>query len=139
MQIKNIDNLKVSEIKALINQGAKFVVFPYTISILVATFKRNSDIHFIKPKENTIKYSFGYIFINLLLGWWGIPWGPIYTLGALFSHIGGGKDLTREVLGHLIQNDPEANTTSYAINNLNNTTQTNSTNNSQSAYNVPRN
>ncbi|HEX8577603.1 MAG TPA: hypothetical protein VF677_15055 [Flavobacterium sp.] len=78
--------------------------------------KRSSDIYFIRPNENTFKYSFGYFFLNLLLGWWGIPWGPIYTIGALYNHIIGGKDLTQEVMSHLIQNDPQANTSTYNIN-----------------------
>jgi hypothetical protein len=36
--------------------------------------------------------------ITLGLGWWGIPWGPIYSIGSLFSNLTGGKDMTKEVL-----------------------------------------
>lgn len=133
MQIKNIEGLKVSQIKQLVGQGGRFVIFPYTISILVMTFQRNSSIYFILPGENSIKYSYGHVGLNLLMGWWGIPWGPIYTLGALFKHIGGGKDVTQLVLSNLIQNDPEADTTTYGINNMN--TQNNSDN---QTYNIPR-
>ena len=150
MNIKNTQGLSVSEIKNLISKGAKFVVFPYTISIIVMTLRRNSSIYFIRPDENSFKYSFGHFGINLLLGWWGFPWGPIYTLGALFKHIGGGKDLTQAVLGHLIQNDPNANTSynipgnnsqnantsTYNIPNSNNANTNENTNNQ--TYNIPR-
>ena len=54
MQIKNIEGLPVAEIKRLVNQGGKFVIFPYTISILVMTFQRNSSIYLIRPEENSI-------------------------------------------------------------------------------------
>lgn len=115
MEINNIEGLSVQQIKSLVSQGGKFVIFPYTISLLVMTLKRSSDIYFIKPNESSLKYAGGFIAINLILGWWGIPWGPIYTIGALIDHISGGKDVTNEILPHLIQNDPAAATNSYNI------------------------
>lgn len=142
MSIKNIDGLSVSQIRELVNQGAKFVVFPYTISIIVMTFKRSSAIFFVRPGENTIKYSYPFVIINFLFGWWGLPWGPVYTLGGIYRHITGGKDLTQEVLSELIQHDPEADTTTYNINGMYNdgaeygVTETVSSN--ESTYNIPR-
>ena len=29
--------------------------------------------------------------ITLLLGWWGIPWGPIRTVQALYINLRGGQ------------------------------------------------
>ena len=31
-----------------------------------------------------------YSFITLLVGWWGIPWGPIYTVQAITQNVKGG-------------------------------------------------
>ncbi len=31
---------------------------------------------------------------TLLLGWWGLPWGPIRTIRALAHNLGGGKTIT---------------------------------------------
>ncbi|WP_163408564.1 hypothetical protein [Flavobacterium ajazii] len=115
MQIKNIEGLKVSQIRDIVGQGGKFVIFPYTISFVLMTLKRSSDIYFIRPDENTFKYSYGYVLLNFFIGWWGFPWGPIYTIGSLYHHICGGKDLTFEVMNHLGQHDPEANTSTYNI------------------------
>jgi len=115
MEIKNIEGLRVSQIRDMVQQGGKFVVFPYTVSFILMTLKRSSDIYFIKADENTFKYSYGYVFLNLIIGWWGLPWGPIYTIGAAYHHIVGGKDLTLEVMSHLTQHDPEANTNTYNI------------------------
>jgi hypothetical protein len=36
--------------------------------------------------------------ISLVAGWWGIPWGPIWTLTTLATNLSGGKDVTREIL-----------------------------------------
>ncbi|CAM3811814.1 hypothetical protein FLBR109950_02720 [Flavobacterium branchiophilum] len=133
MLIKNIEGLRVAEIKDLVNRGGKFVIFPYTISFVVMTLQRNSDIYFIRPEEKSIKYSLSYVLLNFFIGWWGIPWGPIYTIGAIYRHLQGGKDVTAIVLADLIQNDPEADTSTYAINTMNS-----SDSNANNGYNIPR-
>jgi hypothetical protein len=97
-EIKNIEGLSVDDINRELSNGAKFVVFQYCFSILVMTFKRGSDIYFIKAGESTINHSIGFTLITLIFGWWGIPWGPIYSIGALYSNLTGGKDMTQEVL-----------------------------------------
>jgi hypothetical protein len=135
-EIKNINGLSVQQIQSMVQQGGKFVVFPYTISILVMTFKRSSDIYFIKPGEGTLGYSFPFVLLNLVLGWWGFPWGPIYTIGSMIDHFSGGKNITGDVLPHLIHNDPNANTSTYNVGG--NTNQGNNASNTNSGgYNVP--
>lgn len=90
-----------AEIRQEIQTGGKFVVFQYTISIIVMTFRRNSNIYFIRSGEGTFGKSIGCTLISLLLGWWGIPWGPIYTIGSIFTNLSGGKDITGEVLSSI--------------------------------------
>lgn len=97
-QIKGLDGMNDQQIQAELSRGGKFVVFQYCISIVLMTFRRQSDIHFIKAGESTVGKSIGYTLLTLVLGWWGFPWGPIYTIGALIKNIGGGKDVTQEVL-----------------------------------------
>ena len=144
-QIKNVDGYSVQEIRDMVHQGGKFVVFPYTISIVVMTFKRSSDIYFIKPGESGIKHGVGFMLTNLFLGWWGIPWGPIYTIGSLVHHIGGGKNVTPEIMNHIAQragsSQPTTNTNSSSQSNQGYNIPGNGSNNTQqgsSAYNIPR-
>lgn len=106
MKTKNTEGLTLFEIQQLVQQGGKFVVFPYTISALFMSFKKNSSVYFIRPDENTLKYSFGYFLSNLILGWWGLPFGPIYTISSLYYHIIGGKDCTTITLNDLEENNP---------------------------------
>jgi hypothetical protein len=136
MEIKNIEGLRVSQIRDMVQQGGKFVVFPYTVSFILMTLKRSSDIYFIKADENTFKYSYGYVFLNLIVGWWGFPWGPIYTIGSAYHHIVGGKDLTPEVMSHLMQHDPEANTNTYNIGGVESSNQTGNITETPT-YNIP--
>ncbi len=100
-QIKNIEGLSVDDINKELRNGAKFVVFQYCFSIVVMTFKRGSDIYFVKADESTVKHSIGYTLITILFGWWGFPWGPIYSVGVLYTNLSGGKDITQEVLNSM--------------------------------------
>lgn len=87
-----------AEIQAAVAQGGRFLVFPYCVSVLVLTFKRSSPIFFVKAGESAFSKGMPYALISLLAGWWGIPWGPIWTLTTLATNLSGGKDVTREVL-----------------------------------------
>ncbi|CAN5517521.1 hypothetical protein BH11BAC3_BH11BAC3_35580 [soil metagenome] len=100
-KIKNIEGLTLDQINAEVSNGAKFVVFQYCFSVIVMTFKRVSAIYFIRAGESTAQYSKGFSALTAVAGWWGIPWGPIYTIGSLSTNIKGGKDITKEVLASL--------------------------------------
>ena len=101
MEIIGLENITGSELRRELSKGAKFVTYQFCISVLIFTFKRSSDIYFIRAGENAIEQGVGFTLISLLFGWWGIPWGPIYTLQALTTNIKGGKDVTQEVLAAL--------------------------------------
>lgn len=103
MAIKNIEGLTTDEINRELAHGAKFVIFQYTISIIVMTFRRSSDIHFIRSNENGTIKGLPFTFLSFMVGWWGIPWGPIYTIGSLYTNLRGGKDVTQEVLASVNQ------------------------------------
>jgi hypothetical protein len=98
MQIKGIEGLSTQEINDELKAGARFVVFGYCISLVVITFRRNSDVYFIRAGESAAKKGWRYTGLSILLGWWGIPWGPIYTIGSLSTNFGGGKDVTQQIL-----------------------------------------
>lgn len=97
-QIKNIEGLTAREINEELQQGAKFVVYQYCLSFVVITLRRSSNIYFIRSGASGAKHSVGFTLLTFLLGWWGIPWGPIYSIGALYTNFSGGKDVTSEVL-----------------------------------------
>ncbi|RMH96337.1 MAG: hypothetical protein D6681_12380 [Calditrichaeota bacterium] len=102
-RIIGIENISVEELNRELQRGGKFVVFEYCISIIILTFKRPSSVYFIRTGESTVGKSLKFSLITLLLGWWGIPWGPIYTIGSLITNIRGGKDVTEELLATLEQ------------------------------------
>ena len=48
--------------------------------------------------DSPVNKGLRYSAISLLLGWWGIPWGPIWTISTMVSNFRGGKDVTGQVV-----------------------------------------
>jgi len=76
-------------------------MFKYTFSVIVMTFNKGSDIYFIKGSEGRMGKGARYTLLTLFCGWWGLPWGPIYSIGSLWTNLSGGQDVTNEVLAVL--------------------------------------
>lgn len=98
MKIKNINGLSASDLQQQVSDGGRFVYFAYTISLIIVTFRDVSGVYLIRSGENTAGKSFLFTVVSFLLGWWGIPWGPKYTIGAIRTNWKGGKDVTDEVM-----------------------------------------
>lgn len=98
MEIVGIEGKTDSQVRKLVAEGGKFVIFSYCISLLVVTFKRSSDIYFIAPGESAAAKSLPFTLLSLFLGWWGFPFGLIYTPMAIIGNLSGGKDVTQDVL-----------------------------------------
>jgi hypothetical protein len=98
MDIKGIEGMTTAEVRSHIANGGRFVFFYWTISILIMSFRRTSPIYFIKPGESHLGRAIPWTLLSLLVGWWGLPWGIIYTIQALFTNLSGGKDVTGEVM-----------------------------------------
>lgn len=101
MRIRGIEGFSPEEVNQQLEMGARFVVFEYTISVLVLTIKSPTDVFFIRAGESTFGHSVSYTMTTLLLGWWGIPFGPIYSIMALVTNLSGGRDVTPEVIAGL--------------------------------------
>ncbi len=101
--IKGMEELSNVQINDELIRGAKFVIYEYCISCIIMTFRRSSRIYFIKAGESSLKYGLVYSLISLILGWWGFPWGPIYTISSLIKNLCGGKDITQELLAKINQ------------------------------------
>lgn len=98
MKINGIEGISEEEMNQLLQNGAKFVIFEYTISIIFMTFTRSSDVYFIRPGEIGGLKGIVFTLISLIFGWWGLPWGPIHTIRTVFRNLDGGKDVTEKIL-----------------------------------------
>jgi Fe-S cluster assembly iron-binding protein IscA len=78
--------------------------FQLAISALVVSLKTSSRFYVV-GEEETVLPCLAYTASSLIVGWWGFPHGPIYTIQAVSSNLGGGKrriirDLIDELRGH---------------------------------------
>ena len=99
--IQGIQGMTPGELRHQIDLGGRFVYYKYTISALVITFRRGSDIYFVKPGESRVVKGLGWTALTLLLGWWGIPWGPIFSIASLCTNLSGGVDVTLQAMNSL--------------------------------------
>jgi len=107
VKIKGLEGIAPNEVQRQLENGARFVIYRYTISIIIMTFRRSSNIYFIKAGHNAIIPGLKFTLLTMLLGWWGIPWGPIYTIGSIFRNLSGGVDVTQEVIESLATPEEE--------------------------------
>ena len=87
-----------SDLEREIVAGGRYVIFEFCISVLILSFKRHSSIVYLKPGQSGFGQGLPFSLISFVAGWWGIPWGPIWTISTIVSNLSGGKDLTHEVL-----------------------------------------
>lgn len=91
-------NMSIEELNSELSNGGRFVIYTWTLSLIVITQRRgSSDVFFLRRDEWAIKHGWPYLILSLLLGWWGIPWGPIYTIQSIYYAFCG-KDVTDEIL-----------------------------------------
>lgn len=96
--IIGIEDLSEEQLKSQVARGGKFITYQYCISIVIMTFRQSGNILYIAPGESGRLASIVPTLISFFLGWWGIPWGPIYTIGSIVKNLNGGTDVTHEVM-----------------------------------------
>lgn len=95
--IRGTEGLTPADIQNEIARGARFVAYQWCLSLLVVTLKRGTRIYYLKPGETGFLAGFFWSAFTLVAGWWGFPWGPIYTIGSLWTNLRGGIDVTDAV------------------------------------------
>lgn len=67
--------------------------FLLAASVVILSFKIPSR-YYVAGRDNVGFTRLSYTAASLLFGWWGIPWGPIYTVQALAKNLSGGERTT---------------------------------------------
>jgi hypothetical protein len=101
-EFDGVDGMTTEQVLQGVNSGGRFVVFEYCVSVILMTSKAPTNkVYYIPPGTKTYSKSLPFTLCTLLFGWWGIPWGPIYTISALATNLRGGKDVTPEAMASL--------------------------------------
>lgn len=86
-----------AELARRLDDGVTCVRYEYCISFVVATIRYQSRVHLSDARELRVLRGVPYSLIALLLGWWGLPWGPTQVLRACWINLCGGVDVTEEI------------------------------------------
>ncbi len=97
MQIRGTGSLSQEHIDAELAAGARIVRYEYCISLLFITLRQCTVPYLLRAHELGIWRGLPFTLVTLLLGWWGIPWGIIYTPMTILTNLSGGRDVTAEV------------------------------------------
>jgi hypothetical protein len=112
MKIKNIEGLSADDLQREAKTGGRFIFYAFTISLIVVTFKRTSGVYLVRSGKNAIVKGIPYTLLSFFFGWWGIPYGPKYTLESIRTNLRGGKDVTDDVMatvaGHILFRESQA-------------------------------
>jgi hypothetical protein len=68
------------------------VRYPYVISLVFVTLRYESGVHLVRTADGRYLRSIPYLLTSLLLGWWGVPWGPLLTVRAVWDCLNGGVE-----------------------------------------------
>ena len=98
-----LDKLSAASLRAKLEKGDRYVVFQFCISIIFITFKRRSRPYLIRPQDRRFTAGLPYTLVSLVCGWWGVPWGPIWTISTVVNNCRGGVDVTYEVLSGMVR------------------------------------
>ncbi|MCL1807280.1 MAG: hypothetical protein FWG31_06230 [Oscillospiraceae bacterium] len=105
----DIDNMSVSEIRQELRNGSCFIRYRFCFSLLFFTFMRSSGIYLIRDGESRAAKGLRFTVLTFLAGWWGVPWGPVYSIRSIKTNLRGGIDITENVKALVQTQEPENN------------------------------
>lgn len=64
------------------------VSYTYVISAIAITYRKSTRYYFMEvEKKKARRAKFWCNLCNLTVGWWGFPWGPIWTIKETFCNL----------------------------------------------------
>jgi len=94
--ILGISGFTRRELEEQIRAGGRLVFYEYCISFLIFTLRHSSPVYFLRPGQWVWAHGIPYSLASAVLGWWGIPWGIVYTPLTIVANTLGGRDITAE-------------------------------------------
>lgn len=106
MEIKGAEAMSPSELAAELARGGRVVEFSWCVSLVVITFRRSSAV-LVRAGESALGAGLPYTLLSLVAGWWGFPFGLIFTPLAVIQNLAGGTDRTEQVRASLPRPQPQ--------------------------------
>jgi hypothetical protein len=108
LQLRGTRSLFDEELRTQLVNGARCVRFEFCLSLLFITFRRQSPVYLTHSWQERYLRGLWFSLLAILFGPWGVPWGPLWTLWAVWVNTTGGVDCTAEVLAWLDSACPDS-------------------------------
>ena len=102
-QLIGLEELSFDELQLKLQEGGRFVCYSVVVSAVVLTSRQATEIYFQRADRYSPAARWVSTLFTFLFGWWGFPWGIIYTPGALLRNLQGGIDVSDEVVATIEQ------------------------------------
>lgn len=86
--------LTAEDVRNRLDAGWRCVRYECCFSAVVATVRRRSGVFLTENWQERYLRGFGYSLLSLLCGPWGVPWGLVWTVFAVWINTTGGTDVT---------------------------------------------
>jgi len=100
MEIKLANHLNYTfeEVMSAKSNGGTFVTYQWIIPTpIFFPVRRLSKVYFIPRDMDKSTYAQKFNILSLLIGWWGLPWGPVAVYKSIVLNNTGGVDVTDDV------------------------------------------
>jgi hypothetical protein len=101
MRIRGLENRTPTELAKELAGGGRVVFYEYCISLIGISLRRPSELIYLRPGQSALVRGLPYTLLSLLLGWWGVPWGLIYTPLVIVTNLAGGCEVSEQVCAQL--------------------------------------
>lgn len=98
-KLKNVENLTIQSLRRRIDDGYRFIVYQYSISLIVGNIFTVSSAYLLK-KEDQKTHTLKYNLLSFIFGWWSLD-GVTNTLKSLKTNSKGGLDVTKDIMLNL--------------------------------------
>jgi hypothetical protein len=105
MELPGLEKWTPAQVESAVAAGGRLIFYEYCVSLVAITLRRASRIHVVGPSDHGFVRGLPYALLSLVFGWWGLPWGLIYTPIVIFTDLTGGCEVTAEVLSRLRETD----------------------------------
>jgi hypothetical protein len=107
LDLQHVENFSIESSKTMLQQlrqlkeeGGLVIAYSFVVSLGFITFNYPVFKKF-ENRPSSLRRSlqgFKWALMSFTLGWWGIPWGIIYTPISILVNLAGGHDVTDEFI-----------------------------------------
>lgn len=92
------EGMTLGDVELDVLKGGRFLRYPWNVSVIVLSFRNSSQLTYVRSDRSAGAGALGWGVFSLCFGWWGFPWGIVYTPLSLWHNTRGGADHTADVL-----------------------------------------